>query len=246
MNQFANKSVLITGSTRGIGKAIALEFAKSGATILVHGSKQSKNSKKTYKEVLQFSPKSRIYYCRIEEHKNVINLVKKAVKHFPSIDIIVNNAGITRDRTFEKMTDRQWDEVIKVNLYGTYNITKNFLPHVPNGGRIINISSVVAVKGAFGQSNYAASKAGVIGFTKSLAIELARKQITVNAICPGYTNTDMVKTIPTNILNANILPKISLRRLAQPEEIASLVVYLSSPDASYLTGQVINIDGGLL
>lgn len=245
MNQFTDKNVLVTGSTRGIGRAIALEFAKKGARIILHGSKKTDHAMRTYQAVYKHSPKSHIYFSRIDNYQSVSGFAKKISKDFRLVNIIVNNAGIVQDKSFMKMTYLEWDKVVKTNLYGVFNITKNILPLVPKGGRIINISSIVAVKGAFGQTNYAAAKAGIIGFTKSLAIELARSQITVNAICPGYTNTDMIKNIPEQILNSQILPKIILGRLAQPDEIASLVIYLSSPQASYITGQVINIDGGL-
>lgn len=246
MNQFSDKTILVTGSTRGIGKVIALGFAKEGARIILHGSKKTNYAYKALHDICKYSPGSSIFFCRIDDHKSVSFFAKKIYNDFQSIDVIVNNAGIIQDRSFLKMTYEEWDKVIKTNLYGVFNVTKNILPLVPVGGRIINISSIVGVKGAFGQSNYSASKAGIIGLTKSLAIELAKKQITVNAICPGYINAGMAKTIPKNILDTQILPKISLRRLAKPHEIANLVMYLSSEKAAYITGQAINIDGGLL
>ncbi len=246
MNQFTDKIVLVTGSTRGIGQAIALEFARKGAKIILHGSKQTDYAKKSFQDICKYSPDSRLYFSRLENYSSVCKFAKKVMQDFHSVDVIVNNAGTLQDRSFIKMTYEEWDKVIKTNLYSVFNITKSLLSSLPNGGRIINISSIVAIKGAFGQTNYAAAKAGIIGFTKSLAIELAKKQITVNAICPGYTDTDMVKSIPREVLNTLILPKISLGRLAKPDDIAGLVVYLASKEANYITGQAINIEGGLL
>jgi len=144
------------------------------------------------------------------------------------------------------MTHEEWNEVINVNLNGVFNITKNMLENIRDNGRIINTSSVIGQLGAFGQTNYAASKAGIIGFTKSLALELAKRNITVNAICPGFTKTDMTNNIPKEIINSKILPRIPLKRMAETNEIASLVLYLSSSDAGYITGQYININGGLI
>ena len=246
MNNFKNKVALVTGSSRGIGKSIAYQLAKKGATVILHASQPSSQAILSLKEIKLISPKSKIYYVKIENYNDVVNFSKDVEKKYKKIDILVNNAGITRDRTLLKMSYKEWDEVIKVNLYGLFNITKNFLPLINDYGRIISVSSVVAQLGAFGQTNYASSKAGVIGFTKSLSLELAKKNITVNAICPGYTETDMTKSIPKDVLDTWILPKIPLKRLAKPEEIAKLVIYLSSPDASYVTGQVININGGLI
>lgn len=246
MDQFSGKTVLVTGSTKGIGKAISLMFAKKGATLILLGRNKTDYAKKTLHEICKYSPKSKIYYFQVENNKKVSSFAKEIKDEFKKVDILINNAGISQDKSFKKMSYSKWDKVIKTNLYGVFNITKNILPLLSKPGRIINISSIVAIKGAFGQTNYAASKAGVIGFTKSLAIELAKESITVNAICPGYTNTEMVKQIPDKILKTYILPKIGLGRIAEPDEIASLVVYLSSSNASYITGQIINIDGGLL
>ena len=163
------------------------------------------------------------------------------------IDVLVNNAGISKDRTFIKMTDEDWDDVIKTNLYGTYYVTKQILPNMKkNGyGRIINLSSIAGERGAFGKANYAASKAGIIGFTKSLALELGKYNITVNAVCPGYINTGLAASIPEKY-RTQFLSQIAQSRIGEPNDVANLVTFLAGSESSYITGAVIDINGGWL
>jgi acetoacetyl-CoA reductase len=173
------------------------------------------------------------------------SLVQEAIDHFGRLDILVNNAGITRDSTFKKLSEEDWRKVIDVNLNSVYNNTSVALPHLleSDGGRIINISSIIGQAGGYGQTNYAAAKAGLIGYTKSLALELAKSNVTVNAICPGFIGTEMVQAIPEKVLDG-IVAKVPQKRLGKPEEIARGVVYLCK-DGDYITGQQLNINGGL-
>ncbi|MEH7120663.1 SDR family oxidoreductase, partial [Neobacillus vireti] len=173
------------------------------------------------------------------------HLVQEAIDHFGRVDILVNNAGITRDSTFKKLSSEDWRKVIDVNLNSVYNTTSAALPHLleSDAGRIINISSIIGQAGGFGQTNYAAAKAGLIGYTKSLALELAKTNVTVNAICPGFIGTEMVQAIPEKVL-AGIVEKVPQKRLGKPEEVARGVAFLCK-DGDYITGQQLNINGGL-
>ena len=246
MKGLAGKTAVVTGSSRGIGRAIALDLAKNGVVVAMMASKPSRRAKNSLKIIQKHSSGSKLFFSRIENRVEVEALVRKIKINFGRVDFLINNAGINHDKTLVKMTYFDWDEVINVNLTGTFNMIKNVLPIVNKNGRIINISSIVGIGGAYGQVNYAASKAGIIGLTKSLAKELAKQKITVNAICPGYTKTDMLKTIPNKILIERLLPQIPLRRLAEPSEIASIVTFLCSKNASYITGEILPVDGGLL
>ena len=242
-----NKTVLITGSTRGIGKALALSFAKIGYSVILNSTTKNLNSQNTLKQVQSLSKNSGIYYFDVSNRKDLKENCRQIFSKYKTIDVLINNAGIVRDKTFLKMTYNDWNKVIKVNLTGVFNITKEVLPIMAQQkwGRIVSISSVVALSGNFGQTNYSATKAGIIGFTKSLAKEVARYNITVNAVCPGFVETDMLKDIPQSYLN-KILEKIPMRRLAKPSEIAELVLFLASDKCSYITGEYISINGGLL
>lgn len=241
------KTVLITGSTRGIGKAIALEFAMNKYIVILNGTSKNKNSLEFVKQVKKYSPQSTIYYFNISNKNEVEEGCKKILRKFKKIDVLINNAGIVRDKTLLKMNDEEWDSVIKTNLYGPFYLVKQLLPTMiqNNWGRIINISSIVGLIGNFGQTNYSSSKAGIIGFTKSLAKETAKYNITVNAVCPGLVATDILKDIPKEYLD-KMLEKVPLKRLALPEEIAKLVAFLASKDSAYITGEAININGGWL
>lgn len=246
MKTLTGKIAFVSGSSRGIGKAIAIDLAKNGALVLLHASAKSDYFVKTFQAIKKHSPRSRMYFARVERSKEVSQMAMMIKKDFSAIDLLVNNAGVNSDKTFAKMNKTEWDKVIQVNLTGTYHVIKAFLPFINNGGRVVNISSAVAISGSFGQTNYAAAKAGIIGLTKSLCLELAKNQITVNAVCPGYTSTDMLKSVPKKIILERILPKIPLGRVAKPEEIASLVTYLCSAQSGYITGQAITVSGGLV
>ena len=240
------KTALVTGSTRGIGKAIAFELAERGSRIILHGSSKNSSSEQIVSQLRQISPDSLIGYADVTSKESVSHFADEIFSNnVREINFIVNNAGITRDKTLQKMTFDEWDIVLKTNLFGPFYIIKQFLDLVPEGGRIINIASVNGQMGSFGQTNYAASKAGLIGLSRSLALELAKKKITVNCVAPGFTDTEMTRLIPQEIVNNAILPKIPLRRFASPTEIAKLVAFLASEDSSYITGQTIGINGGM-
>jgi 3-oxoacyl-[acyl-carrier protein] reductase len=241
------KIALVTGSTRGIGKSIALNLLHSGYNVILNGVKNSEHAKELTEDLKKTSYFFDIYYFDVSNIKEVELESKKILKKYSRIDVIVNNAGITNDNTLMKMNYKQWDTVIKTNLYSLFNVTKQFLPSMieNNFGRIINISSIIGIQGNYGQTNYSASKAGVIGFTKSLAKEVAKYNITVNAVCPGFTNTDMVTKIPKEILNDKIIERIPLKRLGKPKEVADLVNFLVSNKSSYITGEYFCITGGL-
>lgn len=247
MKNLEGKIALITGSTRGLGKAIALELASRGATVLSHGTEKSEVSESTYQEILRLSPKSKLYFARVENFEEVTTLSSKIQNDFGYLDIVVNNAGIAKSNTFINMTNEEWDDVIKVNVYGTFYVTKALLPFLlrSKNGRIINMSSVYGITGEFGQINYSTSKAAIIGLTKSLSKEVAKDSITVNAICPGLTDTGLIEDIPEKYLEER-MKRIPLGRLGKKEEIAKLVAFLASDDSGYITGQVISINGGMI
>ena len=241
----SNKVALVTGSSRGIGYAIAIELAKRNIDIIVNNHAHPKEGQKVAEEIQKMGPRALYIQTDVSKIHEVEKMVEKIIDEFGRIDILVNNAGITRDSLAVKMGINDWDEVISVNLTGIFNCTKSVVNYMKNqgSGNIINISSVVGEIGNIGQANYAASKGGVISFTKTIARELARDKILVNAIAPGFIETSLVKTIPEKVMN-KIMSKILLGRLGKPEEIAKLVGFLISDDAKYITGQVININGG--
>ena len=238
------KTALVTGASRGIGRAIAIELAKNGADVIVNYSKDEHGAIKVVEEIKKIGRVSLAIKADVSNFDEVSKMVGVIKNKFGKIDILVNNAGITMDRTLRKMSKDEWNIVIDVNLNSIYNVTKNALPLLQKNSRVINISSIVGVFGNFGQSNYAASKAGIIGFTKSLAKELGRHGITVNAIAPGFVESEMTKKIP--FLRKKIITwMIPLKRTCLPEEIAYAAAFLASDNSSYITGQVININGGL-
>ncbi len=240
------KVVFITGSTRGIGRSGAFAFAKKGYTVILNGRKETEKTKKLIKDIQNYSSKSQIFYFDISKQDEVIKYCQKIIAEYKKVDVLINNAGIVKDRTFLKMSFEEWDDVIKTNLYGAFYITKQILPvMIEKGfGRIINISSIIGVTGNFGQTNYSASKAAILGFTKSLAKEMASRNITVNAVCPGFVDTEMSAKVPKEYIET-ILEKIPLKRMAKPEEIAELLTYLASEESAYITGSEIHINGGL-
>ena len=234
-----DKIALVTGSSRGIGKSIALELSKEGCKVIVNYSKNKENAESVAKIVNGIAIKSDV--SNFDECQKMINEI---ISKYKKIDVLINNAGISIDKTFKNMTKKEWNEVIDVNLNSMFNVTKPVINEMlkQNYGRIINISSVSGQTGFFGQTNYSTSKAGVIGFTKALAREVASKGITVNAIAPGIIDAGLGKTIPEDILN-EFLKNIPKKRLGKPEEIAQAVIFLLKND--YITGQVINVNGGL-
>lgn len=242
-----SKIALITGGMGGLGQAICYKMAKMGHTVISSYSPGNKNVEAWKKEMVDHGFKN---FGAVEIDVTDFDSCAKAVKwigeKFGPVDILVNNAGITRDMTFKKMDKKAWDEVIGTNLDSIFNMSKQVVDGmVERGwGRVINVSSVNGQKGAFGQTNYSAAKAGMHGFTKALALEVAKKGVTINTISPGYIGTKMVTAIPQEILDSKIIPQIPLGRLGKPDEIAGLVAYLSSDEAAFITGANISINGG--
>ncbi|KAF5414902.1 MAG: hypothetical protein C5S49_06490 [Candidatus Methanogaster sp.] len=239
-----NKVALITGSSRGIGRAIAIELAKNEFDIIINNNEYEKEGIETANEINQITNAAFIK-CDIINPDQVNKMIEKTISEYGKIDVLVNNAGIAIDKKFENMTLDQWKQVISVNLTGAFNCTKAVIDHMQKqgGGTIINISSVIGEIGNIGQANYAASKGGLIAFTKSLAKEYAKDGIYVNAIAPGFIKTKMTEAIPSGNMRA-ILEQIPLGRLGTPEEVAKVVRFLVA-ESSYITGQVINVNGGL-
>lgn len=245
MKTLDNKVAIVTGGSRGIGKSIALELARQGAKVVINYNSNADAALEVVKEIEALGSQAYASQADVSDSAQAKVLIDDAIRQFGKVDLLVNNAGITRDRSFLKLTEENWRKVIDVNLNSAFNTTSAVLPSMVEQkfGRIINISSVIGQSGNVGQTNYAASKAGLIGFTKSLALEMANKGVTVNAICPGFIETEMVSEIPAEILE-KIVSKIPQRRLGQPQEIARAVVYLAS-EGDYITGQQLNINGGL-
>lgn len=242
-----NKLAIITGGTRGIGKQIALTFAKEGYNIAINYRTENEDLKNTKKEIEENNVKCFTFQGDVTNFKDCEQFVKQIVEEFGNIDVLVNNAGITRDTLLMRMKEEDFKQVIDTNLIGTFNVTKNVIGNMikARNGRIINISSVVGISGNAGQTNYSASKAGIIGFTKSLAKEVASRNITVNAVAPGFIETQMTDVLKEDI-KEEIAKKIPLKRMGTPQDVANVVKFLASNDSSYITGQVINIDGGML
>jgi len=245
------KSALITGASRGIGKAIALRFAAEGCDIAVNyvteaGRDNAAEAAQTAEEIGGLGRQALCVEADVTDPLAVEAMVANVIKTFGKLDILVNNAGITRDRTLKKLAKGDWDSVIAVNLTGAFHCARAVIEHMRERqyGRIISISSVIAQMGNIGQTNYAASKAGLIGFTKSLAREVARRGITVNVIAPGFIATEMTQAILPDIM-AQIVPTIPMGYLGQPEDVANAAVFLASAEASYITGQVLSVNGGL-
>lgn len=240
------KVAFITGGTRGIGKAIAKIFSDNGYNLVINYVSEKTDLKKL-EDDLKNDNEILFVRANVGEFDSAENAVKEAIEKFGKIDVLVNNAGITRDNLIMRMKEEEFDQVINTNLKGTFNVTKNVVPYMmkKRSGRIVNISSVVGVSGNAGQCNYAASKAGIIGFTKSLAKELASRNILANAVAPGFIDTDMTECL-NDTVKENINNQIPLKRMGTPEEIAKAVYFLGSSDNTYITGQVLNIDGGML
>ena len=246
MSQLINQIAVVTGAGRGIGRAIALKFAQEGADVVVV-SRTQENSEKVANEIAALGRKAWAFAVDVAESAAVSTAAEKILVDCGKVDILVNNAGVTRDGLLMRMSDADWDTVINTNLKGAFFFTKAFSRAFAKqrSGRIINISSVIGLIGNAGQSNYAASKAGLIGFTQSVARELAGRGITVNAIAPGFIETDMTAEL-NEVLKAEILKKIPLGCLGQADDIAAAALYLASPAARYVTGQVLTVDGGMV
>ena len=236
---------IVTGAGRGIGRAIAQDLAGVGANVVINYVTSAEAAEALAEEIRALGVKALTIKADVTDFEQVDVMVKQVIETFGQIDILVNNAGITRDKTLKNMKKSDWDEVIHVNLDSLFNCTKLVLPHMlaRKKGKIVNISSFVAQGGNVGQSNYATTKAGIIGFTKSVALEVSRHGITVNAVCPGFTETDMLMAVPENI-RQRILDKIPMGRFGQPEEIAACVRYLVT-EGDYVTAQAISINGGV-
>ena len=242
-----SKVAFITGATRGIGRAIALELANEGYNIALNYRTENEALETLKKEISELGVECYPVQGDVSKAEDSERMTKEIIEHFEQIDVLVNNAGITKDKLIQRMKEEEFTDVINVNLVGTFNITKNVIKYMTKKryGKIINLSSVVGISGNAGQSNYAASKAGIIGFTKSIAKELASRNITANAVAPGFIQTDMTNVLKDEIKEA-IEGTIPLKRLGTAEDVAKVVKFLASDDSNYITGQVINVDGGML
>lgn len=239
-----NKVAVVTGGSRGIGKAIAEKFAAEGASVAILYSSNSASADAVVEEIRNAGGTAKAYQCHVENSDEVGKTIDEVVNDLGKIDILVNNAGITRDKLLMMMKEEDFDDVISVNLKGAYNTMRKVCPMLARQrwGRIINLSSIAGINGNAGQVNYSASKAGLIGMTKSAAREFAGRGITVNAIAPGFVETDMTEKFASD---ENVMKRIPVGRMGRPDEIASLALFLASDAAAYITGEVIRIDGGL-
>jgi len=242
-----SKVALITGAGRGIGKQVAIKFAKDGYNIAVNYIIKNQESDETIEEIKALGVEVLGVEGDISKFENSERIVEETIQKFGQIDVLVNNAGITKDTLLMRMKPEDFTKVIDVNLVGTFNMTKNVIPYMmkKRSGRIISVASVVGVSGNAGQCNYAASKAGIIGFTKSLAKELASRNILVNAVAPGFIETNMTDVLQDNV-KENIMKQIPLNRMGSAEDVANVIHFLASEASLYVTGQVIHVDGGML
>ncbi len=242
-----DKCALITGATRGIGKQIAITLAKQGYNIALNYRKVNEELENTKKEIEKIGVQILAVKGDVANFEDCKNFVKQVIERFGQIDVLVNNAGITKDMLLMRMKKEDFEQVIDTNLVGTFNVTKNVVPYMmkARSGRIINISSVVGISGNAGQTNYSASKAGIIGFTKSLAKEIASRNILVNSVAPGFIETNMTDVLKDDV-KQEIAKNIPLKRMGTAQDVANVVKFLASDDSSYITGQVINVDGGML
>lgn len=242
-----SKVALITGATRGIGKQIAITLAKQGYDIAINYRQENEDLTDTKNKIEENNVKCLAVKGDISNFEDTEKFVKEVMDEYGKIDVLVNNAGITKDMLLMRMKKEDFQSVIDINLVGTFNVTKNVISHMmkARSGRIINISSVVGVSGNAGQTNYSASKAGIIGFTKSLAKEVASRNILVNAVAPGFIETNMTDVLKDEV-KEEIAKNIPLKRMGNTEDVANVVKFLASEDSSYITGQVINVDGGMI
>ena len=242
------KTVLITGGSRGIGKAVAMKFAENGYKIIINYVSDKTDTEQLKKELLQAGAADILLIkADVSNSEDVKNMVKETIEKFEKIEVVVNNAGITKDNLLMRMSEEEFDKVIQINLKGTYLVTKEVTRYMmkKKKGSIVNLASVVGVAGNAGQCNYAASKAGIIGLTKSVAKELASRNIRANAVAPGFIETDMTNVLKDEI-KENINSQIPLKRMGTAREVAELVYFLGEDSSSYITAQVINVDGGMI
>lgn len=241
------KVAIITGGSRGIGKEIAKKFAKENYNLVINYVSEKTNTEELKKEFEELGAEVLFIKTNVTSYEECEKMAKDAINKFGKIDVLVNNAGVTKDSLLLRMKEEDFDTVINVNLKGTFNVTKACIPYMmkKKSGKIVNISSVVGISGNSGQANYAASKAGIIGFTKSVAKELASRNILANCVAPGYIATDMTNGL-SDAVKESINNQIPLKRVGMPEEVAKAVYFLAGEENSYITGQVLNVDGGML
>ena len=241
------KTVFVTGASRGIGKEVALKYAENGYDVIINYVSDKTDVEALEKEFKEKGADTLILKADVSNPEEVQNVVDKAIEKFGKIDVLVNNAGITRDNLLMRMSEEEFDKVLEINLKGTFLVTKAVTKYMmkKRSGSIINLSSVVGVAGNAGQCNYSASKAGIIGFTKSIAKELASRNIRANAVAPGFIETDMTAVLSDSV-KESIHNQIPLKRMGSAKEVAELIYFLGSEKSSYITGQVINIDGGMV
>ena len=247
MNLLENKNVIITGGSRGIGKAIAEKFAQNGANLAITCIKITDEALELVKNIESLGVKAKVYESDASDFESALKLAENVFNDFGSIDVLVNNAGITKDNLLLRMSEEDFNDVMKVNMNSVFNNTKAVLRQMlkQKNGSIINLSSVVGVKGNAGQSNYSSSKAAIIGFTKSVALELGSRNIRCNAIAPGFIETEMTRALQQDQIN-EWAESIPLKRSGKPEDVANTTLFLASDMSSYITGQVMNVCGGML
>jgi 3-oxoacyl-[acyl-carrier protein] reductase len=243
---FKNKTVLVTGASRGIGREVALAYANAGANVVVNYTSNPERAEAVVAEIKALGVNAMAIACDVSDDAAVEAMAETIESTFYPVDILVNNAGVTKDGLLIRMKDSDWDQVMDINLKGTYLCTKHFGKRMlkRKSGNIVNVTSVVGITGNAGQANYSASKAGVIGFTKSIAKEFASRQIRVNAVAPGFIATDMTEKLSEEVV-ASYKKAIPLGRMGLPEDVAKAVLFLSSEQSSYMTGQIITVDGGM-
>lgn len=242
----SGKIALVTGASRGIGRQTAITLASYGATVIVNYNGSKEKAEEVVKEIQSNGGNATVYGCNVSDYAAVENMMKELVSEYGRIDILVNNAGITKDGLLMKMSEEDYDAVLDINLKGTFNCIKHISRQMlkQKSGRIINLSSVVGVYGNAGQVNYSASKAGVIGITKSVAKEIGSRGVTVNAVAPGFIITEMTDAMPEDA-KKQVADRIAMKKLGETKDVAELVAFLASDKASYITGQIICVDGGM-